>query len=208
MKEKLFEKLQETEHLSIKLAKTLEDTDDQEFVKENMEELLDLISKDLNVEIASDVRPLYKGMEREKCLVRVDQLSRVLETLEAEFDDKPLKISDEKESHYANAVIPEPKGIKIAFSEGQAPGPVRMVFGFGKTIVGFKTENISVTEIDFQESEIRDSEERRYLCRHVSGELKKSDIRYIIIRIPFVVATNILTIDEQNKKTRFYIQRI
>ena len=140
-------------------------------------------------------------MQSENCLVRTERLSRVLETVELE---SPLVVSNENEEHYANAVIPSPEGIKIALSEGLAPGPVRIMVGFGKTIIGFKTDNMLVEEIDFSESEIRDSAERKFLCRHVTGNLSKHDVRYIIIRIPYTyLQEKYLTDSERTKKPKF-----
>ena len=187
---------------SLELARELEETDDDEVIREKLGLLLDSISEDLHVQFVSNVSELYRGMQSENCLVRVEHLSRVLETLELE--DSPLKISDENERHYANTVIPVPEGIKIALSEGEAPGPVHIIVGFGKTIIGFKSDNISVDEIEFSESDIRDAKERAYLCRHVSGILKKNDIRYMIIRIPFnMIREQYLTEEEKQKKPPF-----
>ena len=167
---------------SLGLAQKLEESDNDELIRENLGLMLRSIEEDLGIKLVSDVGKLYDGMQLDNCLVRVERLSRVLETVELQ---SPLKISEENEQHYANAVIPNPDGIKIALSEGQAPGPMRIMVGFGKTIIGFKTDNISVEEIEFDESDIRDAKERRYLCRHVSGELSKDDIRYLVMRIPF-----------------------
>lgn len=169
---------------SLELVHELEDTEDENIIKDKIGVMLDSISHDLKIDFVPEVNNFYKRMSEEGCLVRVERLSRVLETVEM---NEPLSISDEDESHYANAVIPTPEGIKIAFSEGQAPGPVRVVVGFGKTIIGFRTESLSVNEIEFSETDFRDAQERKYLCRHVKGELKRDDIRYIIIRIPFLL---------------------
>lgn len=186
---------------SLELAQELESTDDEEIIREKLGKMLESIEHDLGIKFTSNVSSIYKGMQNEDCLVRVESLSRVLETVELE---SPLKISDEHESHYANAVIPNPEGIKIALSEGQAPGPVRIMVGFGKTIIGFKADNILVEEVEFSESDIRDAKERKYLCRHVSGELIKKDIRYLVMRIPFsLLQDQFLTEDEKNKKPHF-----
>jgi hypothetical protein len=127
--------------------------------------------------------------------------------LEAVELGKPLHISDETDSHYANAVVPVSEGIKIAFGEGEAPGPVRVMVGFGKTLIGFKTDHLSVSEIDFSESEIRDARERKYLCRHVSGDLKREDIRYLILRIPYAIMDPVRLTDEERKRTRPFVFR-
>lgn len=186
---------------SLELAKELEETEDVEVIREKLGSLLESIAEDTGVEFTSDVNTLYQAMAKEGCLVRVEKLSRVLETVEL---GSPLDISDEKEAHFANAVIPMPEGIKIALSEGQAPGPVRIMVGFGKTIIGFKTDNISVSEVEFSESDIRDPEERKFLCRHVSGSLQSKDVGYVVIRIPSdLLAEKYLTKEEKKKKMPF-----
>jgi hypothetical protein len=193
---------QEAPH-SIELSKELEQTDDDELIREKLGMMLQSIEDDLGIKFISNVNELYDNMRSDNCLVRTDRLSRVLETMESE---SPLKISDEDERHYANAVIPNQEGIRIALSEGQAPGPVRIMVGFGKTIIGFKADadNISVSEIEFGESEIRDPLERRYVTRHVTGELSKSDIKYIVMRIPFpLVKDEYLTEQERHRKPTF-----
>ena len=169
---------------SLRLAEELEKTDDNERLCEDIGKLLDAIENDLGVEFTPDINSIYDGMRQDDCLVRVETLSRVLRTMKM---SEPLSISDEDETHYANAVVPLPEGIKIALAEGQAPGPVRLVVGFGKTLIGFKTDHISVSEIDFNEHPFRDENERKYLCRHVSGNIPKEDIHYLTIRIPFAL---------------------
>ena len=180
--------------LSLDLAIQLERTTDLEIIKSKLGELLESIENDLHVSF-EDPDEIYKDMERERCLARVERLSRVLETVEL---DHELPISAETETHYANAVIPNDKGIQLAFAEGQAPGPVRTIVSFGKTIIGFKTDSLSVEEIDFDDSEIRDNRERKYLCRHVTGKLHRKDILSVVMRIPRqMIDTKYLT-DEEN----------
>lgn len=186
---------------SLELAKELEGIEDEVVLKEKLSLLMDYISEDLGIEFTDDVNTLYKGMNSENCLVRVEQLSRVLRAVEL---NETLSISDKDESHYANAVLPIPAGIKIAFSEGQAPGPIRTAIGFGKTIIGFKTGNISVEEIEYTHSEIRDHAERKQICRHVVGDLRKEDIRYLVMRIPrHLLDDQHLSEKEKKSKTPF-----
>jgi hypothetical protein len=166
---------------SLTLTKKLEETDDVEFIKENLGRLLEQIESDLGVKFSPDSSSAYEKMRENGCLARVEKLSRVLEALELHH---PMKISDETENHYANAVIPTPEGIKVAFAEGQAPGPIRTMVGFGKTIVGFKTDNLKVDEIDFDPNDHRGASERKYLCRHISGEVREEDFVSLVMRIP------------------------
>lgn len=186
---------------SVELARLLEHTDDSKEVQEHLGELLVSIETDIGQPLTSDVSAIYKDMYERQCLARIEQLSRVLESIELH---KPLAISDEHESHYANAIVPTTEGLHIAFSEGQAPGPVRAVVGFGKTLVGFKTDRIKVEKIDFSETVVNNAEERRFLCRHVSGILDSNDIRHMVLRMPSaLVPEHVLTEDERKKKRDF-----
>lgn len=168
---------------AIELAHLLEDSDDIEYIKQNLGVLLDLIEKETGSKFQEEVDVIYADMKRENCLVRVEQLSRILETIEL---NKDLPIGHNAETHYANAVIPEEAGIKLALAEGQAPGPIRAIMSFGKSLIGFKTANLEVTEVDFVQDAagVRDEQERKYVCRHVEGTLKKEDIKFLVIRIP------------------------
>lgn len=168
---------------SIELAKQLESTYEPEFLKKHLGELLDLIEAETGNHFLKEVDSIYDGMKADNCLVRVEQLSRVLEALEL---NSSYEIGHKGENHYANAVIPEEKGIKLAFAEGQAQGPIRTMVSFGKTIIGFKTENLEVSEVDFvsDTAGFRDENERKYICRHVEGTVTKEDIKYMVMRIP------------------------
>ena len=166
---------------SLELAKNLEQTTDESELRKGLKELLDSISTDTGLDCTDNVSELYEMMRQENCLARIEKLSNVLAAIEL---NQPVHISDSTETHYANAVVPLPQGLKIAFSEGQAPGPIRAVFGFGKTMIGFKTDNIDVSEVEFGESDIRDVNERAFLCRHVVGDIRREDIVCMILRIP------------------------
>jgi len=171
----------ETPKKAYELALELENSDDPQFIRETIGSLLTLIEEDVNGHFLDDVSSLYEGMAEDQCLARIERLSRVLEMIEGA---KGIEIGDAEE-HYANAVVPEPEGLKIAYSEGQAPGPVRSVIAFGKTMVGFKTDHIQVDRIDYNGGDdLRDVQQRMHLCRHVHGTLQKEDIRYLIMRIP------------------------
>lgn len=181
----MFEKpeLIEKQSKSIELAKQLESTYEPEFLKKHLGELLDLIEIETGNHFLKEVDPIYDGMKADNCLVRVEQLSRVLEAIEL---GSSYEIGHKGENHYANAVIPEEKGIKLALAEGQAQGPIRTMVSFGKTIIGFKTDNLMVSEVDFvsDTAGFRDENERKYICRHVEGTVNKEDIKYMVMRIP------------------------
>lgn len=186
---------------SIELARELENSYNRIEIKDKLAELLENIEKDTGTRFSHEVSVFYKSMQSEQCLARIERLSRVLE---ATTLNKPLPISEETESHYANAVVPETEGLKIAFSEGQAPGPIRTVVGFGKTLIGFKTDHLSVTGVKFDDRELRDVATRKRLCRHVVGNLEKNDIRYLVMRIPFnLLPEKHLTQNELAKKPSF-----
>jgi len=189
---------------SLQLAIELEKATDQgsEILKSKLKAFLESMEKDLNVHYTDNANELYQRMREENCLVRVEKLSRVLETLEL---GKDLHISDADEYHYANATLPVPEGIKIAYAEGQAPGIVRIAIGFGKTIIGFKTDNIEVGEVEF--SDRIDAEERRYLCRHVSGDVRKQDIISVVMRIPrHLMEDSMLNEKELESKSPFIVR--
>jgi hypothetical protein len=152
---------------AIELAHELEDSEDIEYIKKNLGTLLDLIEKETGTEFQEEVDTIYEDMKAENCLVRVEQLSRILETVEL---NKDLPIGHNAETHYANAVIPEEAGIKLALAEGQAPGPIRAIMSFGKSLIGFKTDNLEVSEVDFipDAAGIRDEQERKFVCRRNS----------------------------------------
>jgi hypothetical protein len=173
----------ETPRKSLELAKQLESTFEAEFIKKHLGELLESMEQDMAVHFQDEVDSLYEGMKNDNCLVRVEQLSRVLEAIELNSN---YEIGHRGESHYANAVIPEERGFKLALAEGQAQGPIRTIVSFGKTIIGFKTDNLEVTEVDFvaDTAGVRDEYERRYICRHVEGTITKDDIKYLVMRIP------------------------
>ncbi|MCC7004682.1 hypothetical protein IT397_02075 [Candidatus Nomurabacteria bacterium] len=193
----------------VELSHELEESDNPEYIKENLPILLELIEKDLGIKLlkSSETDNIYKLLEAEGCLLRVEKLSRVIEAIEL---DKPLDVG-EGDSHYANAVIPNNDGIKLALAEGQAPGPVRMAIGFGgqnfgKTLVGFRQnkEHFKIEEVEFSPEDLRDIEKRSFLCRHVDGRIEKEDIRAVVMRIPkHLMSAEILTDDEKETSGQF-----
>jgi len=187
------------------LAEKIEMSEDPEFIREHVEEFFENLKEKFDIELESDISSLYEGMRNENCLARIDALSRIVKVLET---NEPASMGNEEiETHYANAVIPESEGIKLAFAEGQAPGPVRMLIGFGKTLVGFKTDHLEVSEIDFSETDPRNTAERKYLCRHVSGELTKDDIRYVVMRMPRNVVPEAVLSDEEKTDGSMFVFR-
>lgn len=189
---------------SVELARLLEHTDDPQEIQKRLGELLESIEADTKHSFTPDVVSIYKDMNEQRCLARIERLSRVLESVELR---KPLAISDEDEPHYANAVVPVTEGLRIAFSEGQAPGPVRVVMGFGKTLVGFKTDRIKIEEIDFSDSHVLNAQERHFLCRHVSGILESDDIHHMVMRMPHAFVPEHLLTEEERKRRGDFVFR-
>jgi hypothetical protein len=190
----------------LEIARELEDSEDELTIKRDVEILFEKIEALLKLKLIDKVNILYAKMRETNCLARIESLKKILETI---LYENTLPIGDNDDTHYANAVLPLNRGIEIAFSEGQAPGTVKTVIGFGKTMVGFKQDHISVQEIDFPESEIRDARERKFLCRHVSGNLTREDIVCIVFRIPFnFTPERYLNEDEKNRKPKFIFRGI
>lgn len=164
----------------IELANSLELSEDENYIKKSIPIFFDLLEREVGIKLGNDVMSIYKKMNDEHHLGRIESISRVLMAFEK---NESFQIG-KGESHYANAVIPDPEGIKLAFSEGRASSPVSVLIGFGKTIIGFKIDNLQVYEVDFSPEERRDAAKRKYLCRHVEGHLTKKDIKEVIMRIP------------------------
>ncbi|HZS43185.1 MAG TPA: hypothetical protein VFA52_03130 [Candidatus Paceibacterota bacterium] len=189
---------------TLDLARRLESSEDEEYIRENLPIFLEKLEETLDIKLTDDMNSLYSIMEQENCLARIESISRVVTALET---GQSFEVGmDKGDSHYANAVVPEPEGIQLAFSEGQAPGPVRLMVGFGKTLVGFKTDHLEVLSVDFTEdtTDLRDAMKRQYLCRHVDGRLEKNDIRAVVMRIPrHFVKEDLITEKENKSKSQF-----
>lgn len=214
MEDKLHPKSQEkqetAEERAVELSQSLEESKDKEFIKARLPELFKILEEELGLNILKgpeEISAIYKAFQTKQCLVRVERFTKILETIE--LNREFIVGESAGDSHYANAVIPEPEGIKIAWAEGQASGPIKVAFGLGlgKSIIGMKGDstNFKVSSVDFSEDDQRDIEKRSYLCRHVEGEVKKDDILGVVMRIPRnVVADQIMTEKEvENKESPF-----
>ncbi len=172
----------------LEVVKRMESIDDslpkEEFAKQSRElikELLEHLSSDINLEMSADVTRLYQEMQKENLLARVEAASRVIECLAA---DKPIEVGS-SDMHYANSVSADPEGLRIAMAEADAVGPVRLMVGLNlKSMIGFTSDHLEVSEIDDNDFDLRDTNLRKTLCRHVSGEIRREDIKYIVMRIP------------------------
>lgn len=195
---------------AVRLSQALEESKDKEFIKDTLPELFSILENELSINLlkgGEQVSKIYKTLEDEQCLVRVENFTRIMEALEL---NKPYSVGESaNDSHYANAVIPDPEGIKLAFSEGQASGPLKLAIGLGKSLVGFKTEsgNLEVTEVDFSDDDMRDISRRKYLCRHVEGQITKEDIRGVVMRIPRQLMKDVLLTEQELEGTGQFVFR-
>jgi hypothetical protein len=149
--------------------------------KRQVESILEHLEGDLGIGLTEDVSEIYGAMQRENLLARVENIESVMECIDA---DKPIHVGS-PDKHYANSVAPDPEGLRIALAEADAPGPVRFLIGLdAKSLIGFKSDHLEVSEIDDNEFDLRDTSMRKAYCRHVKGEIRHEDIRYIVLRIP------------------------
>lgn len=146
-----------------------------------VEKIIEHLESDLHLELTPDVTSLYNEMINENLLARVENIESVVECID---EDRPIKVGSE-DKHYANSVAASLDGLRIALAEGDAPGPVRMLIGLdAKAMIGFTSDHLKVSEIDDNEFDLRDTNMRKALCRHVSGEIRHEDIKYVVLRIP------------------------
>jgi hypothetical protein len=139
-------------------------------------------------------------MQKNKFLVRLESLSRILAAIEK---GAPIPVGNEND-HYANAVIPENEGLRIAFAEGDAPGPIRLLVGFDfRAAIGFDPKGLEVHEIDLDELDPRDQVKRAAFCRHVRGNLNPEQIKYLILRIPKNLFPKNMITEEDKKYGQF-----
>ena len=195
-----------SEEKVVRLSRALEESREPEFIKQKLPELFDVLENGLGLSLLKgrEVNTIYKLFLENGCLVRVENFTRILEAIELNHGFRVGESADD--SHYANAVIPDPEGVKLAFAEGQMSGPLRVAMGLGKSLVGFRVDSghITVSAVDFSEDDPRDIAKRGYLCRHVEGEIMKDDIRGVVMRIPrAVVSESLLTNEELEGKGQF-----
>jgi hypothetical protein len=149
--------------------------------KEIVTEALKHLESDLGLELSPDVTSIYNQMFTEGLLARVEDTARVLRCI---AENEPITVGG-ADKHYANSVIADPEGLRIAMAEAEAFGPIRLLVGLDlKTLVGFRNDHLEVSEIDHNEFDMRDTSLRAGLCRHVNGEIRREDVRYMIMRIP------------------------
>ncbi len=200
------EKRESPQERVVRLSRELEQSQDPQFIQRALPELFDVLKKELGISLLSgeEIQKVYNLFQEEGCLVRVENFTRIMSALELSQGFKVGESADD--SHYANAVIPDPEGIRLAFAEGQASGPLRLAMGLGKSLVGFRghSDHLTVSNVDFSEDDQRDVAKRDYLCRHIEGEILKEDIRGVVMRIPRnVVGESLLTDEELENEGQF-----
>jgi hypothetical protein len=194
----------EQENKLISMAKELETVKGREAFSKLVGPFLQELESSLNVTLNDDVLAAYREMEDNHMLLRVENTSRILRTLTHHV---PLSVGNEND-HYANSVVPNHEGIKIAFSEGKAPGPVRLLFGFDlRTAISYESESLHVYPIDDIEGDLRDASLRKQVCRHVSGEIQPEHIRHMVLRVPRSFFPQDKMTDEEKKTEGMYIFR-
>ena len=195
---------------AVLLSQTLEGSKDIEFIKKKLPELFMLLQTGLGITLLKDddeINNLYRELQKKGCLIRVEKFTKILETLGL---DKDLIVGDKmNDSHYANAVIPESDAIGLAFGEARVSGPLKVAMGLGKSLVGFSPDSpdLKVYKIEISKDDIRDTVERRRLCRHVEGKITKNDIRGVVMRIPRRVFPENLFTEEEIKHPGPFIFR-
>lgn len=189
----------------VTIAQAMEKAETEEEMRKYINEFIDRLPNDLHVELTDDVNSVYDALSRDNLLVRLESPSVVVKSL---VTNEPLHLGGGGD-HYANTVIAENEGIKIALSEGEAPGPIRLLIGFDvRSAIGFDPKGIEVHDIDIDEFDLRDTTLRSALCRHVEGNLKPENIKYLIMRIPkhFLEEKNLT--DAERKKSSLFVFRV
>jgi hypothetical protein len=187
------------------LAKKLEESETIEETREILKRVFFFLESILKMELTDDVTKIYSRMRKEGLMLRCESISRIFESI---INRKPIHIGD-KDDHYANAVIPELEGIKIAFAEARAPGPVKLIMAFDvRSLIGFSPENIKVetlevSRVETDEMNPRDVNLRKNFCRHVSGDLLPQQIKYLILRIPRSVFPEEYLRENESEEIRF-----
>jgi hypothetical protein len=182
------------------ILEKLETANTIEEMQKALAELMHYLAEELEIELQPDVSKLYEEMQNERLLARLENLRRIVEAIEKKT---PFKIGDEND-HYANAVLPENEGLKIAFAEGNAPGPVRLLIGFDtRSLISFNPQGLEVHEIDIKESDPRDPVKRLLLCRHVVGTLYPHQIKHLILRIPRSIFPENMLAEEDSRYKNF-----
>ena len=186
------------------LCKKLEEEHNPEKFKELMPLFLKGIEDLFKNKLTEQVTPIYKKMQDEKLILRVENMSRVIQS----FKNHEGYVIGNKGDHRANCVIPENEGIKLAFAEGFAPGPVRLLIGYDvRTAIAFSPEKVLVTAIDDLEIETRDAKVRKNLCRHIEGTIEPEHIKSVILRVLKKFFQESRMTEQEINSNTFYIIR-
>lgn len=188
----------------LNLCHSLEQEKDSKKFQELLPLFLNHLENLAHTPLSSNIEKTYRKMQSEGLLVRVENLSRVISSIK----DHSSYIVGDSEDHYANAVIPENEGIRLAFAEAQAPGPVRLLMGYDvRSAVAFKPDSVNVYEIETPEGDTRDVGFRKQVCRHVHGSIEPDYIKHIVLRIPRKIFPEGRLTDQEKTMTSMYIFR-
>jgi hypothetical protein len=187
------------------LAGQLENSETPEEAKEILKRVFFFLESIIKMELTGDVAKIYDSMKKEGLMLRCESMSKIFESI---IDHRPIHVGDRKD-HYANAVIPELEGVKIAFAEARAPGPIKLLIAFDiRSLIGFEPGNLQVEPIEVGkakagDTDIRDTAFRENFCRHVSGDLLPQQIKYLILRMPKSVFPEEYLGENETEETRF-----
>lgn len=155
------------------IALAMESAQDSGQRRELLNAFLSAFPEEVGVSLSEDVSSIYQAMSEESLLVRRQSVSATVKSItEAQVLDL-----GESEKKYANSVVPNNEGIKIALAEGETQGPII-------SLIGFDPKNIRVSSIEVSKNDPRDTALRSALCRHVDGVLSPEDIKYLVLRMP------------------------
>ncbi len=188
----------------LSIAQRIEQTKDVNECKELMPGFLEALETLAHDPLNPEIERIYREMQAQDLLLRVENISRVAESIKTHT---PYHVGD-AEDHYANSVIPENDGIKIAFAEATAPGPVRLLIGFDvRTAISYSPESIHVYNIDETENDLRDISLRKKVCKHVEGVITPELIKHIVIRCPRTIFPEDRMTNEEKNTQHMYIFR-
>jgi hypothetical protein len=175
-------------------------------LKPLVKEMLQHIQDDLHFELTEDVTALYNEMSKEDLLARVESVKKVISCM---VKNEPITVGVGGD-HYANSVTSDSEGLRIAMAEAEALGPIRLLVGLDiKALIGFQSDHLVVSEIEDNNFDLRDTSLRKAYCRHIEGEIRRGDIRYMVLRVPgHLFPEEKLTSEEKVAKLPFVFRGI
>jgi len=184
------------------VVRRIEETDSEDEMRESLDTFLSDFKNVFHTDLKPEVTSIYNAMERERLLLRVERLSAIVDSV---LSSKEIRLGGASKDYYANAVIANNEGVRIAMAEGEAPGPVRLVMGFNtRSAIGFDPKGLEVHDVKTSDFDLRDTGLRSALCRHVEGNLSPEAVKYLVMRLPtHLVADRHLTDTERTQHPDF-----